>query len=147
MIVVDTSVLVSLFRGHSSPGARCLKWLEKGGTPFTIPAICCQELLQGARDEKEWRLLQTYLGSQELLVPLDPVAAHIEAARIFFECRRRGVTVRSSTDCLIAQLVLVRDAVLLHEDEDFERIKSVRSLRTLWESQAPPSVSDGGQRG
>lgn len=146
MIAVDTSVLVSLFRGHDTRGARLLKRLEEDGTPFAIPAVCCQELLQGARDEKEWRLLRTYLESQELLVPLDPVGAHVEAARIFFECRRRGVTVPSSTDCLIAQLALERDAVLLREDEDFERIRSVRPLRTLPESPAPPRVSDDTKR-
>lgn len=142
MIVVDTSVLVSFFRGHDTPGARYLKRLEQDATPFTIPAVCCQELLQGARDEKEWRLLRTYLESQELLVPLDQVGAHVEAARILFDCRRRGVTVRSSTDCLIAQLALERNAVLLHEDEDFERITSVRPLRSLLQAPVPPRVSE-----
>ena len=52
------------------------------------------------------------------------------ASRIFFDCRRQGVTLRSTIDCLIAQLVLEIDAVLLHDDIDFERIKSVRPLRT-----------------
>ena len=130
MIVVDTSTLISFLRGASTPSARSLRRLEQDGTPFAIPGVCCQELLQGARDEKEWRLLLRYLETQELLFPRDPLTAHVEAARIFFECRRRGVTIRSSTDCLIACLVLERDGILLHEDEDFERIKTVRPLRT-----------------
>jgi predicted nucleic acid-binding protein len=55
----------------------------------------------------------------------------VAAARIFFDCRRRGLTVRSAVDCLIAQLVLEVDGVLLHDDDDFERIRTVRPLRTL----------------
>jgi predicted nucleic acid-binding protein len=131
VIVVDTSTLISFLRGLATSSARHLRRLEQEGTPFAIPGLCCQELLQGARDEREWRLLLGHLETQELLFPLDPLAAHVEAARIFFECRRRGVTIRSSTDCLIACLALERDAVLLHEDEDFERIKVVRPLRTM----------------
>ena len=130
MIVVDTAVLVSFFRGRRTPAASALRRLELDGTPFAIPAVCCQELLQGARDAREWRLLLSYLETQGLLVPADPWHTHVEAARIFFECRRRGVTVRSSVDCFIAQLALEVDGTLLHADEDYERIKTVRPLRT-----------------
>jgi predicted nucleic acid-binding protein len=41
------------------------------------------------------------------------------------------VTVRSTVDCLIAQLVIDHAGILLHEDADFERIRAVRPLRTL----------------
>jgi predicted nucleic acid-binding protein len=130
VIVVDTSVLVSFFRGHESPGVSALRQLELDGVPFAIPAVCCQELLQGAGSAREWRLLLEYLETQGRLFPADPWHTHVEAARIFFEGRRRGVTVRSSIDCFIAQLVLEVDGTLLHADEDFERIKAVRPLRT-----------------
>lgn len=130
MIVVDTSVLVSFFRGHESPGVSALRQLELDGVPFAIPAVCCQELLQGAGSAREWRLLLEYLETQGRLFPVDPWHTHVEAARIFFEGRRKGVTVRSSIDCFIAQLVLEVDGTLLHADEDFERIKAVRPLRT-----------------
>jgi predicted nucleic acid-binding protein len=56
---------------------------------------------------------------------------HWEAARIFFDCRRHGLTVRSSVDCLIAAHAIEAKATLLHNDEDFERIRKVRKgLRT-----------------
>ena len=131
MIALDTSVLVDLFRGRATAATERLQELERTGTPFAVPAICCQELLQGAKDEREWKLLHSYLETQDLLLPSDPWSTHVEAARIFFDCRRRGVTIRSSVDCLIAQLVLEVDGTLLHDDEDFERMKSVRPLRTL----------------
>ena len=130
MIVVDTSVLVSFFKGQPTRGAAALRRLELEGIPFAIPGVCCQELLQGARDDREWSLLLSYLETQGLLFPADAWHAHVEAARIFFDCRRKGITVRSSTDCLIAQLAIDNDAMLLHEDQDYERIKEVRPLRT-----------------
>ncbi len=131
LIVVDTSVLISFLRGWQTDAALRLRSLELAGEPFALPVVCCQEVLQGARDEREWRLLDAYLGSQQLLAPDDPRSTHAGAARIYYDCRRRGLTVRSSVDCLIAQLVLDHSAVLLHEDSDFERIREVRPLRTL----------------
>ena len=88
MIVVDTSALVSFLRGARTPAALRLEELERQGTPFSIPAICAQEVLQGARDEREWRLLVGILEEQSLLSPADPWGTHAEAARLFFDCRR-----------------------------------------------------------
>jgi predicted nucleic acid-binding protein len=131
LIVVDTSVLISFFRGRATPAAARLRELEVAGEPFALPVVCCQEVLQGARDEREWQLLHDYLSSQRLLAPEEPWRTHCDAARIYFDCRRRGLTVRSAVDCLIAQLVIESAGVLLHEDSDFERIREVRPLRTL----------------
>lgn len=131
MIVVDTSVLVAFFRGEETARARRFGEIEEQGVPFAVPAICCQELLQGAQDEHEWNLLRDYLGTQELVEPRSSWQTHAEAARIYFDCRRQGITIGSTIDCLIAQLVLENDFLLLHDDEDFERIKLVRSLKTL----------------
>jgi predicted nucleic acid-binding protein len=100
--------------------------LEGSDTPFAIPIVCCQEVMQGARDEREWRLLHDHLSVQQVAVPVDPTALHWEAARIFFDCRRHGLTVRSSVDCLIAAHTIEANAALLHNDDDFERIKRVR---------------------
>jgi predicted nucleic acid-binding protein len=132
LIVVDTSVLISLFRGRPTPGVALLRELELADEPFALPVVCCQEVLQGARDEREWQVLSEYLSSQRLLAPQDPWRTHRDAARIFFDCRRRGVTVRSAVDCLIAQLVIDNAGILLHEDVDFEHIREVRPLRTLF---------------
>ena len=131
MIFVDTSVLIDFLRGKRTPAVERLASLDANDTPFAIPVVCCQEVMQGARDEKEWRLLREHLSLQPLAVPVDPTALHWEAARIFFDCRRHGLTVRSSVDCLIAAHSLEAKATLLHNDQDFERIKKVRKgLRT-----------------
>lgn len=131
MIVVDTSVLVNLFRGLKSPGVARLRAMVEADEPFAIPELCCLELLQGARDQKEWKVLLAYLESQEILSARNPWEVHVEAARIFFDCRRAGKTVRSTLDCLIAAVTLEQDGVLLHEDRDYEVIARVRPLRQL----------------
>lgn len=131
MIVVDTSVLIDFFKGRSTAAARLLEKLEDDGTPFAIPSVCYQEVLQGARDEREWRQLDQYLGSQRLLVPEEPIALHRDAARLYFECRRRGVTVSGTVDCWVAAQALQQGGVLLHDDNDFDKIARIRPLKTL----------------
>ena len=131
MILADSSVLIDVFRARRTPASDRLREAVYEGTPYAVPLPCVQEVLQGARDEPEWRLLRNFFESQEIAEPADWQAAHVEAARIFFECRRRGLTVRSSVDCLIAALALERRDILLHDDEDFEAIAKVRRLQTL----------------
>jgi hypothetical protein len=126
---VDTSVLVNLFRGSGTPAVDRLRSIIRSETPFAIPDLCCMEVLQGARNPREWRILLEYLETQEILSARHPLALHIEAARIFFDCRRAGLTVRSSVDCLIAAMALEHDGLLLHDDRDFEAIAQVRPLR------------------
>jgi predicted nucleic acid-binding protein len=107
VIVVDSSVLIGFLRGHNSPAITRFQELEQEEVPYLLPAFCYQEVLQGAKDEREWRLLREYLGSQELLLPQDLLDTHFNAARIFFDCRRKGLTIRSSVDCFLAQLALL----------------------------------------
>lgn len=131
MIFVDSSVLIDFLRGRSTPATGRLRQLELEGSPVAIPGICCQEVLQGAKDEREWRLLKETFEARHIVFPQDPWETHQQAARIFFECRRRGLTIRSTVDCLVAQLALENNGQLLHDDEDFERIRQVRPLDTL----------------
>lgn len=131
MIVVDTSVLVAAIRGDETPATAILLAIEEQQTPYRIPALCCQELLQGCADANDWVRLEAHLETQHLLHLEGEWRQHRDAARIYFDCRRRGITVRSTTDCLIAQQVLDVDGTLLHDDQDYERIREVRPLRTL----------------
>lgn len=130
MIVVDTSVLIDYFRQRDTPATQMLASLDEGRAPFAIPAACCQELLQGAKDETEWELLADYLGTQRILLSENPWLTHLGAARIYFDLRRQGITVRSTVDCWIAQLVLETEGTLLHDDGDFDEIARVRPLAT-----------------
>ena len=131
MIVVDTSVLISVLRGHKTSAVEQLRMIDRDRTPFYVPAICCQEVLQGAKDQQEWDSIYGNLSTQRILVPENPWETHVAAARIFFDCRRKGLTVRSPADCLIAQLTLENDATLVSDDADFDRIAEIRPLKIL----------------
>lgn len=131
MILVDTSALLDFLGGRATKAALLLERLVRERATFHLAPIVVQEVLQGARDEKQWKRLNRYLGSQSWVDVADPLQSRIAAARIFFECRRRGLTVRSGDDCLIAQIALDHDLALLHDDRDFEAIRRVRPLRTL----------------
>jgi predicted nucleic acid-binding protein len=129
MIVVDTSVLISYLQGQKNKACSYLRELEASNIHYAIPNICIQEVLQGAKDEKSWAILNEYLLLQSIISPNDPIQSYAMAAKIYFDCRKKGITVRSSNDCLIAQMVIEHKGILLHADKDFVAISRVRKLK------------------
>jgi predicted nucleic acid-binding protein len=129
VILVDTSVWIDIFR-DTTGGKRRVLLEALQGDEVVLSRFCQLELLQGCRDEKEWSLLRSYLSTQEYIEA--STATWESAARIYFELRRSGLTVRSPIDCCIAQLALENDLLLLHRDRDFNTIVKARPLRQLW---------------
>ena len=87
-----------------------------------LTGVIYQEVLQGVYTKGEFERVSEYLGSQTFYHPLDPVESYAEAARMFFDCRRAGITIRSSIDCLIARVAIEHGLMLLHDDRDFEKV-------------------------
>jgi predicted nucleic acid-binding protein len=83
------------------------------------------EILQGARDEAAFKKFQRYFSTQRFYQFVDSRASHAAAAALYFNSRRRGITVRSSLDCLIAQCALEHRLILLHQDYDFVKLGEV----------------------
>ena len=127
MILIDTSVWIAVLRNRSGEVEKLQDQLA-GQEPI-LARFTQLELLQGARDETEWGLLTDYLDNQSYLDPEPECWAR--AARIYFELRRTGNTVRSPIDCCIAQLSLDHRLTLLHQDRDFETIATVRPLSQI----------------
>jgi len=67
---------------------------------------------------------------QEILID-DPVIAAIGSANIYRTLREKGVTIRSSNDCLIAYQAIYHNAQLLHKDRDFRSIADHTELKLL----------------
>ena len=129
MILVDTSVIVDLFKGVNNKSTRKFKEILHQKIPFGINSFIYQEILQGAKSLKEFNLLKKYLESQHFFYPKHPVDSHAEAARIYFKCRKKGLTIRSTIDCLIAQMAIEHNLALLHNDKDFNAIAKVVKLK------------------
>jgi predicted nucleic acid-binding protein len=126
MILVDTSVWVEVLRDRTGRSREALE-TALDGDEAVLTRFHQLELLQGARDEREWTLLAEYLAVQVYLE--SGTESWAAAARVFFDLRRVGKTVRSPIDCCIAQIAIEHDVLLLHRDRDFETIAVVRPLR------------------
>lgn len=126
MVLIDTSVWIPVLR-DSVAAQRLRVWLADREAVLT--RFTQLELLQGCRDETEWSLLAEYLEFQHYIEA--SAEAWTAAARIFFDLRRKGLTVRSPIDCCIAQIAIEQGLILLHNDRDFEAIASVQPLRHL----------------
>ena len=129
MILADTSVLIDFLKGNKTESGEKFKSILQQGIPFGINSFIFQEVLQGAKSEKEYRLLRQYLETQRFYHPKDPIDSFARAARIYFKCRRKGVTIRSTIDCIIAQTAMEYDLFLLHSDTDFDAMANVIPLK------------------
>ena len=124
-VLIDTSVWVDVLRDASGAAADRVRFIVDDDE-VVLTRFNQLELLQGAIDEREWTTLARYLDGQEYIeADVDTWRA---AARIYYELRRRGRTVRSAIDCCIAQLAIENEALLLHQDRDFEAIAEIRPL-------------------
>jgi hypothetical protein len=125
MYLVDTSVWVDYIKGKDTPTVEFLDTLLL--TPMTvgITDLIFMEILQGAKSQAGFEKLQRYFSTQQFYRFEDPQSSYEAAALMFFNCRRRGITVRSSIDCLIAQCALENELILLHHDRDFQQLEKV----------------------
>jgi predicted nucleic acid-binding protein len=128
-MLIDTSILVALFRDKSGRVAAKLDEAIAGRDYF-LTRFTQMELLQGARDNNEWLMLEEYLDGQDYVEMSDRTWA--DASRLYFDLRRQGLTIRSVVDCCIAQLALEHGLPLLHNDRDFDKIGRARELRQIW---------------
>jgi predicted nucleic acid-binding protein len=53
----------------------------------------------------------------------------VAAADLYRQGRRRGITIRTSTDCLIAAIALENGATIWHRDRDFDKIAQFTNLK------------------
>jgi len=127
MILIDTSIWINVLgKKQSVSYANELQELI-AGRDIAFTRFQQLELLQGCKSEKEWLRLSEYLEAQDYL-ETQP-STWKSAARIFYELRRKGITVRSPIDCCIAQIAIERRVLLVHNDRDFDVIAKTFPLQ------------------
>ncbi len=129
MILVDSNTWADYFNGAEAPHVERLAAALEQEEDLTALPIIITEVLQGFRTERGFRDAEEVLTALPLIHPT--LGCHVRAARLFRTLRRKGVTVRGAVDCVIAQICLDLDAVLLSPDRDFQGIARHTSLR-LW---------------
>ena len=92
MLLIDTSVWIGVFRDRTLSIRKQLETLI-ADREVLLTRFTQLELLQGCLNEKEWTLLSTYLETQDYV----ELTSHSwqGAARIYYDLRRQGLTVRS----------------------------------------------------
>lgn len=128
MILLDTSAFIEFLNRTGSPADRAIEALITNNADVAIAEIVLTEVLQGIKNESEYRDVRASLLALPLLALKDH-DSYIKAADLYRICRAKGLTIRSTIDLLIAQTALEHDAELLHNDRDFEAIASMSSLK------------------
>jgi predicted nucleic acid-binding protein len=125
MYLVDTSVWIDYLKGRDTEQVRFVDQLLNNPLAIGITDVIYMEILQGASDQDAFDQFRRYFSGQRFYRFPDPEVSHAAAAQIYFDCRRKGITVRSTLDCLIAQCAVEHELILLHHDNDFKYMASV----------------------
>jgi predicted nucleic acid-binding protein len=125
MYLVDTSVWIDYIQGRNTAAVQLLDELLQNPLAVNLNDQIYLEILQGAKSEGSFDTLKRYFSGQRFANFKDSQESHASAARLYFDCRRKGITVRSSIDCIIAQCALENELVLLHQDSDYIKMQSV----------------------
>ena len=129
--IFDTSVWINFSKGIENHQTLKLEnYLTNFPNQIYITPTIIQEFLMGLRHETDFVKYQSqfkYLNSFKS----DWEQTSIVAAKLYFDLTKKGVTIRKSTDCLIAQIAIENDVLLVHIDSDFELIAQNSSLRTF----------------
>lgn len=124
MILVDTSIWITLLSG--TPRYRIG---EDDILRFATCAPIVQEVLQGLRPGfKSDTFREAFLAIPVLSDPI-PLSLFLSAADIYRHGRSRGVTIRSSIDCLIAAVAIENKVPVWHRDRDFTAIARYTGLQ------------------
>jgi len=129
-ILVDTSAWIEFLRGTGSPIHLKLRQLIQEDAPLVTTDVVVMEILAGAKDERRSAELRRFLLRFDHL-PTEGLGDFERAAATFRSCRRRGETIRSLFDCLVAAVALRGGAVVLAQDRDYEALARHVGLQLL----------------
>ena len=125
MVLVDTSVWIEAFKRPPALDLEALVDLEEVVT--CLPVV--QEVLQGFRDEKPFLIARDGMLSLPIVESPLTEPLFLEAVALYRRARQKGLTVRSSVDCVIAACALRHDLEVLHHDRDFLALSEVSPLK------------------
>ncbi len=124
MILVDTSIWIELLSGQSHRTIR-----EEDLFRFATCGPIVQEVLQGLRPGRQSDgFREAFLAIPVLSDPI-PLSLFVSAGEIYRQGRQRGVTIRSSVDCLIAAIAIENGVPVWHRDRDFTAIARYTGLK------------------
>lgn len=118
-VLVDTSAWAEFLNGTNSLEARAVDRLLAGEDDVVTCGLVAAEVFQGIRRDREE--LEAFFRKMTFLEPAG-IATYLKAADLHRALRRRGVTIRSTIDCLLAVLAAENGCDLLFRDRDLRLI-------------------------
>ena len=128
MIVVDSSVWIGHFKDIESEQVLTLR--RTPADSIVAGDIIVLEVLRGFSSEEQAVRFQRKFDAYGITSMLDPRLAVIGAA-YYRALRRRGVTIRTVADLIIATFCIENGHHLLHQDRDFDHFERHLGLRVL----------------
>ena len=125
MILIDSSVFIGYLKKSSGEPYDKMDYIVDNDIPYGICNYIYLELLQGTRDEKEYDLLKGYLDTLPFYELRYGRKSFENTALMYMNCRKNGVTIRSTLDIIIAQIAIENSLYLLHNDSDFENMAKI----------------------
>jgi len=129
MILVDTSVWINYFNGVNSPHSDALDLALVEGTA-AIGDIIFLEILQGFRADKDYKNTKAQLSKLDQYELFGHHMIEV-CADNYRSLRKRGITIRSTTDVIIATFCIENKIPLLFSDKDFLPFVKYLKLRTI----------------
>ena len=120
-VLVDTSVWIDFANGHPSDEAELLARLIEQEEDLLTCGVIAAEFLQGLRSSRSVSRFSVHFRDMEWLTPHEP-ETYEASAKLFRELRKKGLTIRSTIDCLIVRLAEEDGCFLLARDRDMTRI-------------------------
>lgn len=133
MILVDTSVIIAYLKNQNIRSVEQFEYILDKSLPYGINTFIYQEVLQGAKTNKEYNLLKAYFETIPLYYLKYGKKSYEQAALINIRCRQKGITISSTIDLLIAETAIENDLYLLHDDNDFINMAKVIKELKLYE--------------
>ena len=131
MILVDTSILIGYFKKLKGVPYDKMNYILDNDLPYGICFYVYQELLQGSSNDEEYKLLKEYLNTIPFYNLRYGKESFENAALIYKNCRKKGITIRSTIDLIIAEIAIENNLYLLHDDNDYTNISKVcKELKT-----------------
>lgn len=128
MLLVDSSVWVDYFNGRITEETDRLDSLL-GTEPVAIGDLILAEVLQGFRADADHATAKRLMTSLTIYDLLGATLA-LKTADNYRALRKRGVTVRKTTDAIIATFCIESGIPLLYSDRDFEPFVKYLGLKT-----------------
>lgn len=128
-VLIDSSAWIEFLNGRPSRTADQVTRLLGDELEICTCGLVVTEVLQGLRRASGYPKVVGLFADLTFLEAAG-LTTYVRAAEVYRELRRRGITVRSTIDCLIAILAEEQACMVLARDRDLETILGSGLLKT-----------------